>query len=595
MAIEPNITVSYDKKTKRLAFNVPFFLNDAIRDFPSRRFDPKSKTWKVPLVRANIEHMNSVRHKYSFKIDAEAQDAINRYQQITAAPVRVDFPRHVYDFAKAKVPYQPMDHQNKMLDMAWGLKACAWFAKMGTGKSFATIHLACARYAGGQIDRHVVIAPATLAKTWEKEYAKYATVDYDLRIHSTKAKWMKEFCDTTPTGKLKVLIVSVEAMGVSAQAYDSVCGFMVGARVFTTIDESSRIKNPKAIRTDKVINLGACSEYRSILNGTPIALGIEDLWTQYEFLDPNIIGSGDYWAYKTRYLTMGGYENKKVVGYQHIDELMGLIAPYTIEVGKEVLNLPPKIYKKIFVEATKEQKDLMRYVVKGSCPGLPSDIHIKVDNTLERTLRLRQIVGGWLPRAIPEERIIEGELQIVYRTVPELLNENPKFNALIDVIEDNMAGSKFIIWASAVHEIEHIRDTLALKYGDRAVRCYYGKTDKDERSEIEDAYCNDPKMRFFVGNPAAAGLGLTLISGENDIMIYYSTTEAYIDRAQSEDRAHRIGQNNSVTIIDLVMEKSVDIIIQAAIERKMNIEEYVIQKIRDGSSIEDILMGVDTD
>lgn len=595
MAVDYTIKVTYDGKTKRLVMDVPFFLNDAIREFPSRRFDPKSKKWKVPLVKSNIEHMNSVRHKYQFKIDDEAQDAISRYQQISAAPVKQDFPRHVYDFHKAKLKYDPMLHQNAMLDMAWGLKCCAWFAKMGTGKTYATVHLACARFMGGQIDRHLVIAPATLAKTWEKEYAKYATCDVDLRIHATNAKWMPEFCDTAPNGKFKVLIASVESLSVSPRAYDSVCAFMVGARVFTTVDESSRIKNPKAICTDKVIKLGSCSEYRSVLNGTPIALGIEDLWTQYEFLDPNIIGSGDYWAYKTRYLTMGGYENKKVIGYQNIDELMKLIAPYTIEVGKEVLNLPPKVYKKIYIEATKHQRDLFKLVVKGANSALDPSITIKVDNTLERALRLRQIVGGWLPRAHPREVEVDGEITVEYTTIPEPLDVNPKLNALLDIIDNNLTGSKFIIWSSMVHEIKSIRDILIGKYGDDAVRCYFGEVSKDERSRIEDAYCNDPKMRFFVGNPAAAGLGLTLISGINDVMIYYSTTEAYIYRAQSEDRAHRIGQNNTVTIIDLVMEKSVDVIIQASIERKMGIEEYIIDQIRRGASVEDILMGVDTD
>ena len=98
-------------------------------------------------------------------------------------------------------------------------------------------------------------------------------------------------------------------------------------------------------------------------------------------------------------------------------------------------------------------------------------------------------------------------------------------------------------------------------------------------------------MRFFIGNAVAAGLGLTLISGQNDVMVYYSGTNAYIDRAQSEDRAHRIGQKNSVTVIDLVMERTVDEAIQQSIEAKMGIEEYVIDRIKNGVDMSNMFMG----
>ena len=113
----------------------------------------------------------------------------------------------------------------------------------------------------------------------------------------------------------------------------------------------------------------------------------------------------------------------------------------------------------------------------------------------------------------------------------------------------------------------------------------------DLRSKIEDRYCKDPSLRFFVGNPAAAGLGLTLISGENDVMVYYSGTHAYIDRAQSEDRAHRIGQTNSVTVVDLVAEKTVDELIMASIREKCDIETFVTTKIREGASVDSLLLG----
>jgi len=588
-----DIDVTFDTKTRRLVFKAPFHMSDVVRGFPSRRFDPKGKVWKVPLVKANINHLREVFHLYPFNVSTEAQAACADHEALMAGPKYVPFPRHIYDFKKSQLKYDPMQHQDKMLDLAYGLKASAWFAKMGTGKTFAAVHLAMARWAAGQIDAVMIICPSTLRRTWLKELAKYATYDYDFRIHETKAPWLKEFYATRAQfGKdaLPILAVSVEGLGVSEALYDSACGFLVSRHVMVICDESSRIKNPEAKRTKRTIDIGAAAEYRMILNGTPIALGIQDLWSQYEFLDPNIIGCGDYWAFKTRYIVMGGYENKQIVGVQNVDELMKAIIPYTCEVGKDVLNLPPKVAKPIYCEASSVQKMLFKLIIKGPT-GHPAEPIIKVENVLERNLRLQQVVGGYLPRGVPSKKMIDGIECEVIETVIEPLADNPKLNLLLDMIEDNYAGTKFIIWTTFVHEIEHIRDTLAKKFGPETVECYYGKTEMDDRSRIEDRYCNDSSMRFFIGNPVAAGLGLTLISGENDAMVYYSGTNAYIDRAQSEDRAHRIGQKNLVTVIDLIMERTIDEVIQASIGEKMNVEEYLMTRIAQGLSIYDQMMG----
>jgi SNF2 family DNA or RNA helicase len=333
--------------------------------------------------------------------------------------------------------------------------------------------------------------------------------------------------------------------------------------------------------------MGGESAYRGVLNGTPIALGLHDLWAQYEFLDPNILGCGDYWAFKSRYVETGGYEGKQIVGYTHVDELMDLVKPYTTVVSKKVLNLPEKIPKTRWIEPTAEQKKLFKLILKGAESS--ADPIIKVENTLERMLRLRQVVGGWMPEAHAVVKVIDGLECTVLETVLKPLAVNPKMNDLMEMIDDHFAGNKFIIWSTFVSEIEHIRDQLAAKYGPESVECYYGKTEMGARADIEDRYCRDPKLRFFIGNPTAAGLGLTLISGENDVMVYYSGTSAFIDRSQSEDRAHRIGQKNTVVVIDMVMEQSVDLLIQDAIARKMDISEFVKERLSDGSSAIDLL------
>lgn len=573
--IDNSISVDYDAKTKRLHMAVGFHLADVARGYPSRRFIPKSKKWAMPIIRTNINHLNETRHIYDYRLTELAEDAVKNFQKLSEGPKYIPFPYYAYDFTDCEKKFPPMEHQRKMLDKVWNLPAAAWFAKMGTGKTYAAIHLAAARFKAGLIDSVVVVAPSTLRTVWKKEFAKFSTVPYDFRTHESKARWYAEFCKEQTPGEMKILAVSVEGLGVSEGLYDSVCGFFPGRSVMLIIDESSRIKNPAAQRTQRTINFRDAAKYKIILNGTPIALGMQDLWSQYEALDPNIIGSGDYWAFKTRYVEMGGYEQRQIVGYKNVEELMLLIEPYTVEVGKDVLSLPPKMMKQRYVSATPEQKQLLRLIKRGS-DGDPNSPLIKVDNVLERVLRWRQVVGGWLPRMDSKTE----------RVTLEPLKENPKMDDLFELIGDHFAGSKFIIWSTFIHELDHIAAELGKRYGSEAVSLYYGATDRDERSRIEDRYCNDGTLRFFVGNPATAGLGLTLVSGMHDIMVYYSGTNAYIDRAQSEDRSHRIGQHHTVTVVDITMEKTVDESIIAATAEKMGIEEYIMKRLATGADLQ---------
>ncbi|MGL5179559.1 MAG: hypothetical protein ACRC8N_15765, partial [Aeromonas veronii] len=164
--LENTIKVDFDPKTKKLACKVPFFLADVARGFPSRKFDAKTKLWMLPLTKSNIDHLKQVSPHLQLSVTEEARNAIRKSEEITAAPVAVPFPYHLYDFRRSKSGFDPMGHQRRMLDRAWNFHAAAWFAKMGTGKTFATIHLACARFAAGLIDAVVIICPSTLRATW---------------------------------------------------------------------------------------------------------------------------------------------------------------------------------------------------------------------------------------------------------------------------------------------------------------------------------------------------------------------------------------------------------------------------------------------
>ena len=101
-----SIQVGFDPKTRRLLFKAPFFLNDVLRSLPSRRWDPKTKSWKAPLTKQNIGFINDHRGRYDFQITGDAQEAILNMTHLMAAPVHIPFPRQWYDDMAAWVTRQ---------------------------------------------------------------------------------------------------------------------------------------------------------------------------------------------------------------------------------------------------------------------------------------------------------------------------------------------------------------------------------------------------------------------------------------------------------------------------------------------------------
>jgi SNF2 family DNA or RNA helicase len=136
---------------------------------------------------------------------------------------------------------------------------------------------------------------------------------------------------------------------------------------------------------------------------------------------------------------------------------------------------------------------------------------------------------------------------------------------------------KAIIWATYTHDIQQIAEALRDRFGPDSVATYYGDTPQDERQEIVNAF-QDPEnpLRFFVGQPKTGGYGITLTAANT--VIYFSNSYDLEIRLQSEDRAHRIGQTNKVTYIDLVSPGTIDEKILQALRDKVDIAGQVLRE-----------------
>ena len=465
-----------------------------------------------------------------------------------------------------KFKTKPYKHQIDSLERSFDKKNFAYFMEMGTGKSKVLVDNIAILYDKGYIDGALIVAPKGVYKNWlNSEIPNHLPDHIDKEVvlwnTSTSEKNIKELSKVfKPEVKLHILLMNVEAFS-TARGLEFAHKFVNSHKTLMAIDESTTIKNPKAIRTKSIVKIGMNAKYKRILTGSPITKSPLDLYMQCYFLDPDLLGFDSYFAFRSRYAQMvsrnfGGRQVQIIASYRRLDELSSKVEPFSHRVLKEdCLDLPPKVYTKRIVELTPEQNKMYVTMKKLALAELNGKIST-APHVLTQIMRLHQITCGHF-------KSDDGTIQEV---------KSNRINELISVL-DEIEG-KAIIWANYIYDVENIVKAIQKEYGEESVVAYYGKTSNDDRSKNIEKFQNNDNVRFFVGNPQTGGYGITLTSANN--VIYYSNGYDLEKRMQSEDRAHRIGQKKSVTYIDFITEKTVDERIVKALRKKINIASQVM-------------------
>jgi len=476
-----------------------------------------------------------------------------------------------YEF---KLP--PYEHQKKGLQMSWNRDVFALFCEMGTGKSKMLIDTVGILHERGEIEAALIVAPKGVYKNWQRSEIPRHMPDRILENcdviawdpKQTIGQKKKLDLSLNKDGRLKILVMNVEAFSTPRGTMFAM-KFCQTHETLMAVDESTTIKNRSAQRTKSVIKVGEKSKYRRIMTGSPITKSPMDLFSQCAFLDPKLIGYSSYYAFQGRFAktvrrSVGSHSFNQVVGYQHLDELSDKLEEFSYRVlKKDCLDLPDKVYIKRIVEMTDEQAVAYGHMKKLALAKLVNEAGdlstVTATNVLTQILRLQQICSGHV-----------NDDDGVMTSLPT--NKLSELSATIDEID-----GKVIIWAVFTEDIKRIAAMLNDEYGQGAAAMYYGDTPAEERQNIVEKF-QDPssKLRFFVGQPRTGGYGLTLTEAKT--VIYYNNVYDLEVRLQSEDRAHRIGQKNTATYIDLVTENTVEEKSLKALREKIDIATLVMRE-----------------
>ena len=463
---------------------------------------------------------------------------------------------------------EPFEHQRTALLRSWDKKKYAFFMEMGTGKSKVLIDTIGILYCKGAIDSVVIVAPKGVYKNWESREIPTHLPDYiDRHVavwspapRKEEKKALTSLFDLID--KLKIFIINVEAFSTK-KGVTFTEKFVLSHRPLFAVDESTTIKNPKAARTKAIIKISKDAAFRRILTGFPITQSPLDLYSQTETLEKSLLGFTSYYSFQNHYGEVvnryfGGRTVKQVVGYRNLSELTKKLDSFSYRVlKKDCLDLPDKVYQRRDVELTAEQKKLYSELSDRAITILQNQEQISVTNILTQLLRLHQIVTGHVKS--------DDDVDIPV--------DNNRIDAMFEVISE-MQG-KVIIWANYRHDIKTITKELENKYGTQTACSFYGDTAVDDRDQIVSRFQDqEDDLKYLVANPKTGGYGLTLTASHT--VVYYSNSYDLEIRLQSEDRTHRIGQNNKVTYVDFIAEKTVDENIVKCLRSKIDIATEVL-------------------
>jgi len=473
---------------------------------------------------------------------------------------------------------KPFAHQDKVFRISRDEQDFAYLMGMGTGKSKVGTDNAAWLYAKGKIKLLVVIAPNGVHRNWilreipahMPDWTNYRSAVWASTMTAAEKKIEAKLWDDKPG--LRVVAMNIEAFGsgMAGKAGKYLAKLLNSFPAMICVDESSKIKTPGAKRTKTLTTLGKRADYRRIMTGTLITNGPLDAFAQMGFLSPKYLGYDNFYSFKHHFAEWKRELNRKtnqryetLICYKNMDELTEKIKAVSYRVTKEeCLDLPAKVFERRLVTMSPEQKKLYNDIKQKSMYELEHGEEVAVANVLTKMLRLQQVLGGF----IPYEQ---------YAPAVPIPGPNNRLNALADQVEEALPDGKIIIWARFRAELQAISETLTKEYGRSTVVQYHGGVDKHDREENVDRFQNDAKCLFFVGQQHSGGYGLTLTQAKT--VIYYSNDFSLEARLQSEDRAHRIGQEDKVTYVDMECEKTVDTKIITALRTKKSVSDIVLQ------------------
>lgn len=526
----------------------------------------------------------------------------------------------------------PYRHQEIALQRYRHSSEIPLFFDPGTGKTRTSLLIAAAKYEQGDIDAVLVIAPNGVHKQWATEEIPKWLKDVD-----TTVQWRKNKKLFFVEGKLNIVCTNIEQFSTKTRYLDYV-EWVNSHKTMIILDEATRIKNPKAIRTQRllyefndvvkrgktIISSDPKTVARAILTGTPVTNGPFDVWPMFEFLRPGYFGV-NWYGFQNKYglfhsievngrairilineeawnnihacdsfemansnygVSLSTYDYIKQQDhyegpFRNVDQLRDKMLEIAMFVKiEDCIDMPDRTYNRKLLEMSSEQarvyNELETYFVT-----LYKNEKVEAKSKLTAYIRLQQIASGF----VSSEQLPEDELEDPPPNKITWFDDLPKMTQLLVDVEEicdveGITNNQCIIVCHFSAEAERIYDTLTAEGYKVCLMTGWKKVGSIEGFK-------QGKFNIMVANIRVISMGFNLQEHCNH-MIFYSNTFSLEDRIQVEARIYRSGQKHPCIYLDYVMSDTIDMKVYAALKQKKQLADY----IRD-TSVEDMLTKTD--
>jgi len=425
----------------------------------------------------------------------------------------------------------PMSHQKEAIEKLLANDRFILADDMGLGKTTSTVIASIESKA----KKVLIVCPASLKINWKREIENYSE-DHVLIVEGKK--WGSTF---------KYYIINYDILknfhttenSEDSEAYQIILneGFDLAI-----VDEAHYISNSQAQRTKLLNDILAKIPKVWLLTGTPMTSRPINYYNLLRIVNSPL--TLNWKSYVMRYckgyqFRVGGRKIWNTSGASNLDELREQTKAVVLRRLKtDVLDLPEKIISPIWLELKNSFYD----------DELTEFLRISEENkekesitvTLNRLMKLRQLIA----------------IEKVEHTCE-----------LIDKVLEQ--GKKVIVFTNFTMSLDMIHE----KYKKKSV-VLDGRMSKIARQESVDRFQNEDKIKIFIGNIKAAGVGITLTEADTVIMNDLSFVPA--DHSQAEDRAYRYGQKNSVLVYYPVFENTIEMTVYNILQKKKDIIDQVM-------------------
>jgi SNF2 family DNA or RNA helicase len=393
------------------------------------------------------------------------------------------------------------------------LRGLALFDEQGTGKTITALAAFDRLHQLKKVERLLVIAPKSVLGAWSSDCEKFLGSKYAYVTVEGQPSNRHDFIQRGHD----IFFIGYE----SAVRDQGLLRMVVAAKqqsYMLVIDESYFVKNPETARAHVVAEIRPYCERALVLCGTPAPNSAVDIVNQINIADGGV-------AFSRIAIPRNDQAAEHVIRNALDDAI------YLRRLKEDVLpDLPEKAFERVFIELQPIQRK----------------IYDKVHADL--VLRVRSIDDQEFARQLSSfiaARVALLQLCSHPRGLDSLYTEAPAKLLALDILIDELVvqqAKKVIIWSFFRHSLQTIADRY-MHYG--LVRIDGSVAKVEDRVDAIERFQNDPSVRIFLGNAAAAGTGITLTAAHHAIYESFSNQAAHY--MQSIDRIHRRGQTQSVT------------------------------------------------